>query len=234
MATLRLKDLFLVMTFFSSLALAQDIPPIDGAAEEVPPIDGTTEEAPPIDGTTADIPPTEGVAAEDPAHQELRNLKDSVMDAFNKRDMEKLVTAFDPNVVITWANGEVSRGPEGLMSYFKKMMEGPDKIVDEIRINPEVAELTIIHGGDTGIAWGTSDDYYKLTNGMELNVKGYWSTTLIKSESGWKIASFHSSMDAFDNGIIDKIKTTYVWVAVGMLIAGLAFGAFFMRLSMRR
>ena len=57
---------------------------------------------------------------------------------------------------------------------------------------------------------------------------------IIKSETGWKIASFHSSMNAFENAIIDQIKNTYVWVAVGMLIAGLAFGAFFMRLSMRR
>lgn len=181
-----------------------------------------------------DIPPSEGVAIEDPAHQDLRALKDTVMDAFNKRDMDRLASTLDPNVVITWANGEVSRGPEGLMSYFKKMMEGPEKIVDDIRINPDVAELTIIHGGDTGIAWGTSDDYYKLANGMELRVKGYWSVTLIKAETGWKIASFHSSMNAFENAIVDQIKKTYVWVAIGMLIAGLAFGAFFMRLSMRR
>jgi hypothetical protein len=87
---------------------------------------------------------------------------------------------------------------------------------------------------DTGIAWGTSDDFYKLASGMELNVKGYWSVTLIKSEAGWKIASLHSSMNAFENAIIDQIKKTYIWVAVGMLIAGLAFGAFFMRLSSKR
>ena len=219
--------LILLTSLYTSATQGQDVPSQDTPIQDVP--------AQEVQNVPAqDIPATEGVVGEDPVHQELRTLKESVMDAFNKRDMERLATYLDPNIVITWANGEVSRGPEGLMSYFKKMMEGPEKIVDEIKISPDVAELTIIHGGDTGIAWGTSDDYYKLSNGMELKVKGYWSMTLVKGDAGWKIAAFQSSMNAFDNGIIDQIKNTYVWVAVGMLIAGLAFGAFFMRLTMRR
>ena len=252
--TIKTYKLMLLASLFTGAAYGQDgqvevaptpeMPAQEAPASEAPSegvsIEGDTGQntpsldAPAMDIQSQDIPPTEGVVGEDPVHQDLRAMKDAVLDAFNKRDMARLATFLDPNVVITWANGEVSRGPEGLTSYFKKMMEGPDKIVDEIKINPEVSELTIIHGGDTGIAWGTSADYYKLSNGMELNVTGYWSMTVVRAVDGWKIAAFQSSMNAFDNAIIDQIKKTYVWVAVGMLIAGLAFGAFFMRLFSRR
>jgi len=45
------------------------------------------------------------VPPEDPAHNELRALRDDVLDAFNKKDLDRLLGHVHPNVVVTWQNG---------------------------------------------------------------------------------------------------------------------------------
>ena len=69
--------LIVLASLYNVAAFGQDAPTQDVPIEEI---------------QTQDIPPTEGVIGEDPIHQELRALKDAVMDAFNKRDMERLAT----------------------------------------------------------------------------------------------------------------------------------------------
>ena len=78
------------------------------------------------------------VAADDPAHNELRALRDDVLDAFNKKDLDRLLSHVHPNVAVTWQNGEVSRGRDGIRAYYKKMMEGPDRVVDSVTAKAEV------------------------------------------------------------------------------------------------
>ena len=47
--------------------------------------------------------------AEDPAHAELRALRDALVDAVNKKDVDALLRHLHPDVVVTWLNAEVSR-----------------------------------------------------------------------------------------------------------------------------
>src|SRR5205085_11953687 len=65
-------------------------------------------------------------AAENPVHQELRAMRQGVVDAVNKNDVDRLLTYLDKDVVVTWMNAEVSKGPEGVRAYFDKMMKGPN------------------------------------------------------------------------------------------------------------
>src|SRR5437764_674206 len=66
------------------------------------------------------------VPPEDPAHKELRALKEQLIEAFNKKDMDALLKHVHPNAVVTWQNAEVSRGHDGIRAYYKKMLEGPN------------------------------------------------------------------------------------------------------------
>src|SRR6185503_13619553 len=90
---------------------------------------------------------------EDPAHNELRALREGMLDAIRKGDIEKQLGYLHPNVVVTWQNAEVSRGREGVRKYLDRMLTGPNKKVSSYNVDLTVDELTILYGGDTGVSF---------------------------------------------------------------------------------
>src|SRR5437763_15711680 len=62
---------------------------------------------------------------EDPAHQELRKLRDGLLAAMNQGDIEGSLTFLHSNCVVTWHNAEVSRGHDGVRAYNARVMTGP-------------------------------------------------------------------------------------------------------------
>ena len=166
----------------------------------------------------------QAAAKENPAHQELRQLRDGLMAAMNKGDLEGTLSYLDTNVVITWHNAEVSRGHEGVRAYYNRVMTGPNRIVDSFTctINPD--ELTVLYGNDMGICYGSSDEHFKLANGKDLNVKGRWTATLVKENGRWLVASLHCSTNLFDNAVLDLAKKAARLIGVLCLVAGLLIG----------
>src|SRR5262245_46224871 len=115
-----------------------------------------------------------GQPVEDPAHAELRVLRDGLVDAVNKKDVEALLRHLHPDVVVTWQNAEVSRKHAGVRAYLARMLDGPDRIVEEFTTNPAVDDLTILYGGDTGISFGSSRDHFRLRGGQSLDLNSRW------------------------------------------------------------
>ncbi len=70
---------------------------------------------------------------EDPAHAQLRAMRDDLLDAVNKRDIDRVLRHLHPDVVVTWQNAEVSRKPDGVRAYLSRMLEGPNSIVRSFR-----------------------------------------------------------------------------------------------------
>lgn len=163
-------------------------------------------------------------AAENPAHHELRELRDGLLVAMNKGDLEGTLKFLHTNCVITWHNAEVSRGHAGVREYFNRVMTGPGKIVDSFTTSLKVDELTILYGEQAGICFGSSDEHFKLANGKDLDVKGRWSATLIKEAGRWQIASLHASTNLFDNVILDLAKKSVKIFAIITLILGFVVG----------
>src|SRR3954451_13129626 len=56
----------------------------------------------------------------------INRLRAEMIDAFNKGDVDRLMSHVDPDVVATWQNGEVCRGPAAVRAYYDKMMTGPN------------------------------------------------------------------------------------------------------------
>ena len=137
------------------------------------------------------------------------------MGAVNQNDLDALLPLLDKNVIVTWMNGEVSRGPEGVRAYYDRMMKGDKRIVESVTINPEVDELTHLYG-DTGVAFGSSRDHFKLTDGRDFEVLSRSSATLVLADGKWRIANFHASANVFDNPILwIAVKQTALWVGIG-------------------
>jgi ketosteroid isomerase-like protein len=171
---------------------------------------------------------------EDPAHAQLRAMRDDLIDAVNKRDMDRVLGHLHPNVVVTWQNAEVSRKPEGVRAYMSRMLDGPDSIVRSFNTSIAVDELTILHGGDTGIAFGSSRDRFELRAGRTFELTGRWSATVVLDGGAWKIASFHSSTNLFDNPLLNAARRLLIVVGAVAAVAGILVGFLFARLRNRR
>ena len=172
-------------------------------------------------------PPAATAPASDEAtHNELRALRDGLLDAMRKGDIERELTFFHPNAVVTWHNAEVSRGRDGIRKYLTRMLQGPNKAVDSFNADVNVDELTILYGGDTGIAFGSAVEHFKMASGRNFDLPARWSATMVKENGQWLIANLHSSDNLFDNPLLDSAKRTIGWTGAIGLAVGLAIGIF--------
>lgn len=167
--------------------------------------------------TAAPAAPAEDVER---THNELRALRDGVIKATNDGNVDALLEFLHPNVVVTWQNAEVSRGRNGVREYLTRMTSGSAKVVRRFQTSPTVDELTILYGGDTGIAFGSSNDRFELSEGMNFDLTGRWSATLVKEGGRWMIASFHASSNLFDNPVLNLATRSAMWTGVGGLVIG--------------
>lgn len=163
-------------------------------------------------------------AAEDPAHNELRVLRSEVVDAITKGDFDTVVRHVHTNVVVTWQNGEVCRGHQGLRDFFNRMGKNAFK---GYKTAPTPDELTILSGGDHGISFGYTVATYNLL-GKDLELKSRWTATLIKENGHWLLSSYHISMNVLDNPLLNAAKGSLAWIAglaaAGGLVVGLIIG----------
>ena len=162
---------------------------------------------------------------EDPAHNELRALRDGLLDAIAKNDLDRELTFMHPNVVVTWHNAEVSRGHAGMRSYLTRMLSGPARVVASFSAEVNVDELSILYGGDAAISWGSSVEHFKLANGKSFDLPGRWSATLVKENGKWLIANLHASDNLFDNPMLHLAQRTAYWAGGICLVVGVFIGA---------
>lgn len=159
-------------------------------------------------------------AVEDPAHNELRALRSEVIEAITKGDIDAVVAHVHPNVVVTWQNAEVCRGVAGLRDFFNRMGKTTFK---GYKVPPTPDDLTILYGGDTGVSFGKVVGEYTLL-GKQLEFNSRWTATLVKENGKWLLASYHVSLNALDNPLINGAKQSLVWIGVGAGVAGILVG----------
>jgi ketosteroid isomerase-like protein len=160
----------------------------------------------------------------DPAHNELRAVRDGLLAGMNSSDIEAQLAFLHPNVVVTWHNAEVSRGRDGVRDYLNRMLNGPSKVVQKFGAQVKVDELSIIYGGDTALAFGSAQEHFTLAGGRSFDFTGRWSATMVKDGGKWLIANLHTSDNIFDNPLLNQVKTAVPWVAGGSLLIGAVAG----------
>lgn len=162
-------------------------------------------------------------AAEDPAHEELRALRTHIIDAVIKGDIDTVISNVHPDVVVTWQNSEVCRGRQGLKDFFERTGR---KSFKSYKVPPTPDELTIFHGGDSGISFGETVANYNLF-GKDYEIKSRWTATLVKENGKWLLAAYHISMNTLDNPLLTAAKNG-LYVAAGVaLVIGILIGRIF-------
>jgi ketosteroid isomerase-like protein len=160
-------------------------------------------------------------------------LRTELVDSFNKGDLDRLLSHLAPDVVITWQNGEVCRGPQQVRDYYEKMMTGPNKVVAAVSSNPQVTDRHIY--GDWAVSWGVMNDHFQLTDGSDLDMNSKFTATIARTGDEWKVTSFHLSVNAFDNSILRlAIRKASIWVGCIVGVVALLVGIVLGRLSKRK
>lgn len=159
-------------------------------------------------------------AAEDPAHAELRELRTQVIAAIEKGDFDACMKHVTPNIVVTWQNAEVCRGPDSLREFMKKMGTEAFK---GYKVPPTPDDLTILYGGDTGVSFGKVVANYNLL-GKDYQFTSRYTATLVKENGRWLLASYHVSVDALDNPLLNAAKNSLILFTVGAGAIGLFIG----------
>ena len=161
---------------------------------------------------------------EDPVHNQLRALRDGMLNAFEQRDIDRMLTYLHENVIITYQNAEVSRGHSGVRAFHERMT-GKDAMVTTLSTKFRVDELSIMYGDDTAVAFGDIDDTFELTGGMNFDLSSRWTATLTRENDRWLIAALHVSTNMFDNGVSDLlIKWNSIKVGLSALLIGAVLG----------
>jgi len=173
-----------------------------------------------------EVEPAEGVetADDEAVHEQLRELRRSLTQAVKTGDIEGQLANVDENVVVTWQNNEVVRGEDGLRKFLDQMNAGGEKVFQGYKVEPEADELTILHGGDTGVVFGKSVPKYKYL-GMEFELENRWTATLVKEDGQWKIAAYHVSANVLDNPLLNAAKRLTYWTGGIALALGAVLGS---------
>lgn len=159
-------------------------------------------------------------AAEDPAHEELRTLRTQIIDAITKGDIETVLGHVHPDVVVTWQNSEVCRGRQGLKEFFDRMGR---KSFKGYKVPPTPDELTILHGGDTGVSFGKTVAEYDLL-GRHYEIESRWTATLVKQDGKWLLGAYHISMNTLDNPLLTAAKKALYIAGAAGLVIGILIG----------
>jgi len=163
-------------------------------------------------GTASAADPEKPQANVEQLHNELRKLKAEVEAAMNRGDIEGVLKHAHRDVVLTSLNAGGGRGHAKVREYNDKLMKGPGRTVESVNVTFTPDELSLLYGGDTAISWGSSLGKYKLVGGAEYEINSRWTSTLVRENDRWLIASFHISANLFDNPVLSAITKTLYWV----------------------
>lgn len=160
----------------------------------------------------------DAVVANDASHQQLRDTRTEIIAAIESRDVDRMLKYVHPDVVVTWQNGESTRGVAELRAFYDRL--GKDAFVG-YKIPHQPDGLSILHGGDTALSTGLVVANYKLL-GRDYEFTSRWTATLVLQEGKWLVAGYHVSLNALDNPILNAAKSA-LWIAgvIGFLVGGL-------------
>jgi ketosteroid isomerase-like protein len=176
-------------------------------------------------------PATAAPAAGDEAtHDELRAMRDAILAAWEKRDLDAMLAHADPQVVVTWQNGEVSRGPAEVKKFYQSLFEDGGGLIADMKSELKVDDLAILHDPDTAVAFGSIHDVITFRKslaasfigaGDRLDLESRWSATLLRKNGEWKIASYHVSANVFSNPVMSlAVKSTRRVAALAGFLVG--------------
>lgn len=170
------------------------------------------------------------MSEQDADHQALREMRDAFVAAYNRSDLDGMLSVLDPEVSFTAMNGESVFGHDGVRAYHLRVREGPTASVRSTSIDAiEADRRTTIFDSHFGVASGWADTSYVLTDGLRFKARLRWTNSMVKRDGVWKIVSVHTSCNVFENPILSMTRKAGRYTALAAAGLGAAAGWFLRR-----
>lgn len=154
---------------------------------------------------------------------QLRSILAECEQGINTGNIGLFTKHIDEEARVTFLNGEVVIGPQGVQSYFQRMVgQDANAVLSQYETKAEVADLARFYE-NMAVANGTMRDVFtpKARGVFEFDSK--WSVTFAKKADVWKIVSLHFSTNAFNNALTDELKNKIWQVGLMAAIAAVVF-----------
>lgn len=153
----------------------------------------------------------------------------------NAQDVDRMVAQMDSAAVVTWLNGEVSRGHDQIKAYYHRMVKGDQRILNKYTTAAKVGAPAKFYGnGDVAVADGTTEDDFYPVSREPFHLSSNWTSTSAKIDGQWKVVALHLSSNVFTNSLIEEAKRAALYAGAGGAAVGLIVGIIAGRLSRRR
>lgn len=156
----------------------------------------------------------------------------AIEDGINAQDVERMVAQMTPDATVTWLNGETSRGHEQIRDYYRRMVKGPERILDKYTTVARIGAHARFFG-DVAVADGTMRDSFFPVARKPFQLDSNWTATAVKVAGKWQVASLHLSANVFTNDLIGEAKTAAWYAGIGGAAGGIALGLLLARLRKR-
>jgi ketosteroid isomerase-like protein len=204
----------------AAITAATAFPAAAQAAAAAQPAAAYPPVAPSTAPATAPTPPPADVDAA----RAIDQLRAGLIAAFNRQDVDGLLALLAPDVVVTWQNAEVCRGPGEVRAYYDRMMRADRPVVAKVSADPVVDGRQLY--GDWALSYGHMRDHFVLTDGTDLPFDSRFTATVARRGDRWLVTGFHLSVDAFDNPVMNyAVRKGATYGAAGGAAAGAAVGA---------
>lgn len=141
----------------------------------------------------------------------------------NDQDVERMVAQMTPDATVTWLNGEISRGHDEIRAYYQRMVKGPERILDKYTTAAKIGAHARFFG-DVAVADGTMRDSFFPVSRKPFELDSNWTSTSVKVDGQWKVASLHLSANVFTNELISEATGAAWKTGIGGVVAGILLG----------
>lgn len=151
--------------------------------------------------------------------KELLGMLKVFEDSINNKDMSAIESMIRPNTVMVFQDATIATGPDQIDSYFDRTIGAADSLISDINVKAEVGAPAEFYGGNMAVAFGNLVANYGLRAGKAISLNTVWTTTIVKEDDAWRIASLHFSNNIFDNPILNASKKIgWVYGVVGLIL----------------
>lgn len=166
---------------------------------------------------------TPGVVLDPELDKELQTMRSEMLAAFKRRDFKLLNSYVTPDIIVTWQNGEVTKGTDALMSFNERMLGGDNSVISEADAAPIIEGRKLF--GDQIISIGAMNDSFTIrATGQKLPFNSRFSALVVKQDGRYLVSGLHLSANVFDNPVLSAATNFYKLLAGATAVVALIFG----------
>lgn len=161
--------------------------------------------------------------------QTLLKVMAQIEGAINSKELAAAEAYLLPTSIVVFQDTTVARGPTEITAYFDRMLGSATSVLSNLRVKAQVDGPATFLNDNIAVAYGHTTDTFEFRTGNTMDLRTAWTTTVVRDEGRWYIASLHFSNDLFDNPLLNGAKRM-TWIAA---VAGLLLGMLLMVLIRR-